>query len=184
MVVASSVVFLASCANPVNRVTSDRDAETCVTAERDRRLDVAEEACYRALVNVDLGNLGPELKSQRLYNLARIKRLRSKPAEAEDLLKQSLALEEKLSSPTDPKIGQRLIELSLNLAAQNKWSEGRQYLERALPVSDQLLASGSRNTAEVRKFVILVLTAYGEHFRNANQPRVAERFEKEAAALR
>ena len=57
---------LGGCANPVNRVTSANYAEDCSVAEQNGRLDIAEEACYRALVNVDWGNLGPELKSQRL----------------------------------------------------------------------------------------------------------------------
>lgn len=65
-------VALAGCANPINRVTSDNYSEACYYAEQRGQLQEAEQACYRALVNVDLGNLGPELKSQRLYSLGRI----------------------------------------------------------------------------------------------------------------
>lgn len=78
-----ALALLSACANPINRVTSDNYAETCSIAEDNGKLDVAEQACYRALVNVDLGNLGPELKSQRLYNLGRIKQRLSKYSEAE-----------------------------------------------------------------------------------------------------
>ncbi len=49
----SIVCSLSGCANPVNRVTSDNYAEDCSAAEQSGRLDIAEEACYRALVNVD-----------------------------------------------------------------------------------------------------------------------------------
>jgi len=35
-------------------------------AEQAGDLCMAEQLCYRALVNVDWGNLGPELKSERL----------------------------------------------------------------------------------------------------------------------
>src|SRR5690242_3491155 len=103
-----SLLLLGGCANPLNRATSDRYSDMCSSAERGGDLTTAEQACYRALVNVDMGNLGPELKSQRLYNLGRIKRRVAKYEEAEDLFKQSLVIEEKLSPPTDPKIGRRL----------------------------------------------------------------------------
>ena len=131
------VTLLPGCANPINRVTSDDYAQTCALAERNNRLEVAEEACYRALVNVDLGNLGDELKSQRLYNLGRIKRQLAKFAEAEQLFKSSLSIEEKLSPPLSPKVGRRLVELAVSLAGQGKWVEGAQYLERALPMAEQ-----------------------------------------------
>ena len=70
----SLLALATSCANPLNQVTSDQYSQTCVEAERKGEFAVAEEACYRALVNVDLGNLGEVEKSQKMYNLARIKR--------------------------------------------------------------------------------------------------------------
>ena len=148
-----------------------------MTAERNNRLDVAEQACYRALVNVDIGNLGPELKSNRLYNLGRIKRQLAKFSEAEDLFRQSLSIQETLSSPTDPKLARRLFELANVLAAQDKWSEGSPFLERAIPVSDQLV--GGERLAAVQ-----ILVWYGTYFRKANQPQIAERFESKAATLK
>lgn len=175
-IVVIGLLLLSACANPLNRATSDRYADTCATAETNGRLDVAEQACYRALVNVDWGNLGPELKSQRLYNLGRIKRKLSKFGEAEDLFKQSLAIEEKLSSPTDPKIGRRLIELSATLAGQGKWDEGAQYLEKAAPISAQY-------TGNERSFAALAFSEFAKQLR-ASQPKVAERFDGYAAALK
>jgi len=172
----SAIILLGSCANPVNQATSDNYAETCATAERNRRLDVAEQACYRALVNVDLGNLGPDLKSQRLYNLGRIKRQLSKFGEAEDLFRQSLAIEEKLSSSSDPKIGRRLIELSVSLAGQSKWAEGAQYLERAAPISTQYAGAE-------RSFAAVAFSEYAKQFRTT-EPQLAARFDGYAAALR
>src|SRR3712207_559004 len=53
------------------------------------------------------------------------------------LFKQSLAIEEKLSIPSDVKIGRRLVELSVSLAGQDKWTEGSHYLARAIPISNQ-----------------------------------------------
>lgn len=175
--ILAGALVLGGCANPINRATSDNYAETCATAEQNGRLQVAEEACYRALVNVDWGNLGPELKSQRLYNLGRIKRQLAKFSEAEQLFRESLTIEEKLSNPTDPKIGRRLVELSVSLAGQDKWSEGAQYLERALPTAHQFSGQERSYTAEVLK-------QYGKKLRTMNQTALAERFENTATTLR
>jgi tetratricopeptide (TPR) repeat protein len=132
---AATVVTGAGCANPVNRVTSDRYAETCDVAERAGDFAVAEQACYRALVNVDWGNLGPELKSQRLYNLARNKKHLEKFDEAIALLRQSLAIEEKLSGPTSLQTGRRLIELAANESQVGRWSDGADDLDRAVDIA-------------------------------------------------
>lgn len=175
--VIAGALVLVGCANPINRVTSDNYAETCATAEQNGRLQVAEEACYRALVNVDWGNLGPELKSQRLYNLGRIKLQLAKFSEAEQLFKESLSVEEKLSNSTDQKIGRRLVVLSVSLAGQDKWGEGAKYLERALPVIPQFSGKERSNSAEILK-------QYGKHLKIDNQTTLAERFENAANALR
>ncbi len=172
-----SLFFLAACANPINRATSDNYAETCSVAESNGRLDVAEEACYRALVNVDWGNLGPELKSQKLYNFARIKRRLSKFSEAEALLKESLQIEEKLAAPSRLRIGRRLVELSTNLAGENKWAEGAPFLDRASTMTDQF-------SQQERAFMAEILALYGKHLRSVNEIALADRFEAKAAALR
>lgn len=175
--VLAGALILVGCANPINRVTSDNYAETCAVAEQNGRFQIAEEACYRALVNVDWGNLGPELKSQRLYNLGRIKLQLAKFSEAEQLFKESLAVEEKLSNSTDQKIGRRLVVLSVSLAGQDKWGEGAKYLERALPIVPRFSGKERSNSAEVLK-------QYGKHFRSENQTALAERFENAESTLR
>jgi tetratricopeptide (TPR) repeat protein len=176
-IIVVGAVLLAGCANPVNRVTSDNYTETCTVAEQNGRLQAAEETCYRALVNVDWGNLGPELKSQRLYNLGRIKRQLAKFSEAEQLFKESLAIEAKLSTPSDQKIGRRLVELSVSLAGQDKWAEGAQYLERMLPIASQF-------TGQERVYTAEVLNQYSKRLSTSNQAALADRFAASAAALR
>ncbi len=121
---------LSACANPLNRVTADRYTDECGEAEHSGNLKAAEELCGRALTNVDWGNLGPDVRSEKLYNLGRIKRQLGKFAEAEQLLKQSLSLEEPLSGASSIKVGRRLAELSVTLAAQDKWPEGFPFVER------------------------------------------------------
>lgn len=168
--------LLAGCMNPVNKATSDNYAEQCVQAEQSGDLVTAEKACYRALVNVDMGNLGDELKSQRLYNLALIKRQLGKFNEAEDLLKTSIEIEKKLSGPTDPKIGRRYAELSVNLAAQNKWSEGVHFVKGLLPMVDQYASSE-------KQFVKEILLKYSENQGQAGNNKIADEFKESAMRL-
>lgn len=170
------IIFIAGCANPLNRVTSDRYAEECTRAENRGNLAVAEQACYRALVNVDWGNLGEGLKSERLYNLARIKRRLYKFSEAEELLKQSLEIQEKLTGPSSPKIGRRLAELSVNLAGQDKWSEGVPLVERLMTMTD--LFSGHE-----KDFIKEILQKYSEHLIEIGNEEKANLFSVKANKL-
>lgn len=172
------VAIVVGCANPLNQATSNRYGGACSEAERNGQLDVAEQACYRALMNVDWGNLGPEEKSQRLYNLARIKRRLAKFSEAEDLLKQSLVIEEKQSPQSEIKIGRRLVELSVNYAAQDKWNEGAKCLDRILTTMVQNFSGQDRN------FTSQVFSQYGKKMRETNQMELAERYEAASAALK
>ncbi len=127
-------VGLTGCANPLNQVTEERYTAQCVEAEHANALSAAEQACTRALANVAMGNLSKTDESQDLYNLARIKRRLSKFAEAEQLLRKSMEIEASLSGAQSVQAGRRLVELSVNLAAQDKWDEGVSTLERARPM--------------------------------------------------
>jgi len=177
VIISFALISLAGCvSNPLNRVTSDRYSETCSVAERHGNLGVAEEACYRALVNTYWGNLGDELKSEKLYNLARIKRQLSKFSEAESLLEQSLEIEEARSEVVNEKIGRRLVELSINLAAMGRWEEGALSLERVVPIADQY--SGSEKDT-----IIMVFIEYGKHFSQSEQEKKANQFISQARNL-
>jgi tetratricopeptide (TPR) repeat protein len=163
--------FLAAgCSNPLNRVTSDRYAATCVDAEDAGDLATAEQACYRAAVNVDWGNLGPELKSERLYNLARIKRKVGKLDEAEALFRQSLELEEQLSGPTSEKSGRRAAELARAYYVKEQYEQGLPLVERLLPIAEGF--SGGE-----RKFVAALFHLYAAELRAMGRNEQAAVFE-------
>ena len=161
------VFVIAGCANPVNQVTADNYQETCFAAERSGNLDVAEEACSRALANVNWGNLGALEESQKRYHLSKIKRVLGKFAEAEALLKQSLVLEEGLNPKSELRIGRRSVELAVALAGQGKWAEGAEHLSRAY---------GARNeySASEKSYMALVLQKYAEELRKSNEQRAAD----------
>ena len=172
-----AALSLAGCANPLNQATSDRYADQCASAESGGRLAEAEQACYRAAVNVEWGNLGPELKSQRLYNFGRIKRKVGKYSEAEGILKESLAVEETLTGPSSLKIGRRLIEISAALAEQKRWEEGTPYLKRVIPI-------GSGFSGSERSFIRLVYIEYSKALRGlGKREEEARGFEDAARAL-
>jgi len=137
------------CANPVNQATSDRYSQACLDAQRNNQLSTAEQACYRALVNVDWGNLGETQKSQKMYNLARVKRSLQKFDEAEKLYWESLAIEEKQAQPSNEKIGRRLAELSLVYAQQNKFDEGLAFVQRLRPLADTYQGNEKKTMAAI-----------------------------------
>lgn len=143
------VALVSGCANPLNQATSDRYSQTCAEGERNGNLSVAEQACYRALVNVDLGNLGDVQKSQKMYNLARIKRHLRKFDEAETLYKESIAIEEKQTPVSSERIGRRLAELAIVYGEQKRFGEGLPYVERLFPLADTYNGNEKRTVAAI-----------------------------------
>ncbi len=154
------VVLLSGCANPLNRATSDRYADQCVNAENAGRLDIAEEACYRAAVNVEWGNLGDELKSERLYNLARVKRRLGKLDEAERYLIETIKIEEALAPPRRIRMGRRLRELSVIYYEQKRYQLALPSLKQLLPISH--LYSGEERTFLANLFHYYAIELSGE----------------------
>jgi hypothetical protein len=155
--------LLGGCANPVNQVTEERYTDQCVEAESVNALPAAEMACARALANVSMGNLSKTEESQDLYNLGRIKRRLSKFSEAEQLQRQSLEIETALSGNTSVQSGRRLVELSVNLAAQDKWDEAVATIERARPMFGLF-------NAQERDFVKGAYQHYGAHYSSNGNP--------------
>jgi len=89
------------------------------------------------------------------------------------LLKTSIEIESKLSGPTDPKIGRRYAELSVNLAAQNKWNEGVPFVKGLLPMVDQYAPSE-------KQFIKGILLKYSENQSQAGNNKIADEFKESA----
>jgi hypothetical protein len=147
-----SAWFFVGCANPLNQATSNRYGDACAEAEDNNRLDIAEQACYRSLVNVDWGNLGDQQKSQRMYNLARIKRKLHKFEEAERLYKDSLAIEEQQTIKSNENIGRRLAELAILYQQRGTMNDGVAYVERLYPLADIFKGSERKTVAAIYYF--------------------------------
>ncbi len=155
IVLAAILLSLVGCANPLNQATSIRYSDACREAELNGRLDIAEQACYRALVNVDWGNLGEIQKSDRLYDLGRIKRQLGKFVEAEELYIASLAIEDKQIPPNYEKTGRRLAELAILY-------EQMQIPESGMPYVQRLYGIPYEYTGQERVVVAAVLYVYAE----------------------
>jgi len=177
LVIACLPVLAAGCAGAPNQAVPGKYATACAEAGLSGRLDVAEKACTREMEDAGWNTLGAEQKSQKLYNLARIKEQLSKYPEAEDLLRASLAVEERLSPPSPLRIVRRLIALAVNVAAQQRWERGVYYLDRAIPLAPEL-------PAQERAYLSRVLSQYARKLREWNQVALAERYEAAATALR
>ena len=117
---------------------SDRFFRECLAAWADNNIGLADELCYKSLMHPDVNTISPDAKSQRLYNYAQLKRMLGNWDGAEELLRESLAIEEKRTGGTlDLPLARRLAELSIAFAAQSKWPEGVQTIERLFPVAGQ-----------------------------------------------
>jgi tetratricopeptide (TPR) repeat protein len=162
------IIMLSGCvSNPLNQVTSERYSEMCAKYESAGDYYSAEQACYRAYVNTEWGNLDNELKSQKLYNLARIKRPLSKFAEAESLLKNSIKIEKSLKKTNQVRIGRRSVELAVNYAAQDKWTEALETIKTVIPTI------GKYSQSE-QNYIFTVLNHFGEHFNEVGKHEEAE----------
>lgn len=155
---------------------SDRFFRECRAAWADNNIGLADELCYKSLSHPDLAAVEPGAKSQRLYNYAQLKRMLGNWEGAEELLRESLAIEEKRAgSSIDLPLARRLAELSIALAAQSRWTEGVQMIERLFPAAG-LFQGGER-------------AAVGELFRNyvpqvalAGKPDLARQLEQFSAS--
>ncbi|WP_040570674.1 hypothetical protein [Methyloversatilis thermotolerans] len=118
---------------------SDRFFRECRAAWANNQIGSADELCYKSLTASDFKEVPAESRSLRIYNYAQLKRMIGNWEAAEELLLESLALEDVriAGKPLDLPYARRLAELSIAYAAQDKWPEGLKTLERLLPVADQ-----------------------------------------------
>ncbi len=145
-------------------------------AQRAGRLDIAEQACYRALVNVDWGHLGDEQKSMRMYNLATVKRQLGKYDEAEKLYKDSLAIEEKQAQPSNERIGRRLAEIAMVYGERGQFQAGLPYVER-------LFALGDIYQGNEKRSVAVVFYAYSEELQKKQSNELGKKLATKAREM-
>jgi tetratricopeptide (TPR) repeat protein len=170
-----TALLLSACADFLAKPSVGEYAAACRVAVRINRLEDAERECYLAYTNSNWQS-EPKEKSLRLYELGMVKQRLGKFAEAEPLLKESLEIEQALSSSSKV-VGQRLIGLSGAYAGQGKWAEGTETLERLIPIATLF-------PRQDRLKISLLLEQYSKHLKRANQQLpLAKRFATTAAIL-
>ncbi len=127
-------------------------------------MQVAAEACYRAYVNVEWGNLGPDTKSEKLYNFGRVLRKSGRYTDAKEALMRSLAEEEKLSGKNSIKSGRRMAELSATYLELNQFEDGSKYLDAVLPIAAQY-------TKNEKQFIATLLYFYGKNLKDTQKAK-------------
>lgn len=170
-------VFLAlasACDDAASRL--DAEARVCKRALEIGELELAEKHCQLAVGDPADDVLAPQVRSERLYKLASIKRQLTKYNEAADLLGQSLTLEQTLSGSASPQVARRHLEMSLILAGQGQWQDGALLLEQTVPVADQLDDDEKRTLANILK-------RYAAQLQKSRQTEQAARLLAAAASL-
>lgn len=129
---------------------SDQLFKECRAAWAANNIGSADELRYRSLTAPDFKDVPLESRSQRIYNYAQLKRMLGNWDDAEELLRESIALEEqRVGDKPDLPFARRLAELSIALAAQGKWTEGIQVVERLLPLADGFTGNERAAVAEL-----------------------------------
>ncbi len=157
-----------------DRAQYDNHSAACDAAQRQGLLALAVKACGQAVVAAESAGLPAATKSQALYRLGRLKRQQGKFVQAEALLSRSLGEEATLDTA---QIGDRLIELSLSLAGQGRWSEGALILQRLITLLDNLPETPRADTVNI-------IHRYRIQLNKTGRSELASRLEAAAAKLK
>ena len=174
-IVALTAIVFVGCDARNARQDFDRQIEVCTAGERNGVLDAAADACGAALSIATENDYAPKEISALSLRLGRIERQRGRFRAAEVLVRASLDYEAESGESED--VALCLIELSLSLAGQNRWSEGVAMLERAAPQVSGL-------TGEDRQAAANVFAGYSSQLHKAGQAASAAKFADLASELR
>jgi|GEM_PF-1617550 len=154
-------------------VDSHQYVESCIEAEQDGRLEAAEEACQQAAAATGLND---SLKSQRLYNLARIKRRLGKDDQAAELFRQSLKIEQQQPQPSQKKIGRRLAGLAIVYGKLDRFDDGLPYVQQLIPLADVYPEREKRTLAGIFYF-------YSQELQEKAPPAVLKQLKRKSLEM-
>ena len=180
-VVILLVLLGTSCASYLNRTTAIRYTQRGDAALGANNLLLAHENYRRALINVELADLGPILKSTARYRLGRASGLLCQHQEAEHLLKRSLQDLEPLESSAETSAyrSRRLFALANLAYDRGLYRDAASYFGRAVPLADEL---AGQDTHPMRYAEIL--DRYADALGHAGQRAAAAQTAKRAADMR
>jgi tetratricopeptide (TPR) repeat protein len=177
--VMASIIVLGGCANPVNQRTAMNYFEWGLKAEAARDYPLAERNYYRALVNAQVGHSPDEGVSAAMYKLGTMKAHLCKYEEAEKLLLESLALQEKATGPENEETAVRLFVLG------TFYSNHKQY-ESSLPYYQRFFSIVKKLGLETRDPIAIsnALKEYSYALEKAGHEAEAKNVREEAEELR
>jgi tetratricopeptide (TPR) repeat protein len=133
-----ALALMAGCANPINQKTASNYYESAVDAEIRGDFVFAERQYERALINARLGHSPDAGVSAAMYGVGRMKGYLCKFDEAEPLLLESLALEEKVTGPESGITTKRLFELARFYYDRGQFEKSIPYFARGIPAVEKL----------------------------------------------
>lgn len=135
---AFALLILTGCANPVVDHTWSRYTNAGNVERARGNLTAAEEAHRRAVINAQIGHLGPEKEAIALHNLALVKRDLCKLGEAEQLFRRALELREKNPGTPTANLTGTIFESAQLQYDRGHYAEATALMERGLPFIEQM----------------------------------------------
>ena len=129
-----TIFLLTGCATAINQKNAEFYHQAGLQAEWAGDYVLAERNFSRALINAQSGNSPKAGISMAKYNLGRIKGYLCKNDESEQLLLDSLTLEEEVTGSESAVTSKRLFELARFYYDNGVYNESAMYYERAIPV--------------------------------------------------
>ena len=184
-IILGLVYFCISClagcgANPLNQATYYRYIEQGDAAIDARNWGGAEIAYYRALMNVEWGNLDPSFEIRALYGLGLANRSLGKLNESEELFKKALVIAEQLYGRDGFRTSYVIAELVRVLYMAEKYDEGALLLVRLEPIILQHKHDYSEHT---KLFFKETYKRYAEELSKQGRLKEAEKFKKISDSL-
>lgn len=130
-------IFLFSCANPINARTYSNYYKAGFKAEQEKDFERAQKMYGRALVNAEIGHLGPLYTSSIKYDLGRIAGYLCNYEEAEKLLLEALKLELENNGKLRH-ICMRYFELARLNFDQGRYEQAIKFFEQGIPIAKML----------------------------------------------
>jgi tetratricopeptide (TPR) repeat protein len=134
----AACVVLAGCASAINLKTADDYFQAGLQAEQAGDYPRSREAFRRALINAKMGDVPPAFVSAVTYNLGRMTGYTCDFVQAEQLLLESLKLEQALPAPGPINITKRLAELARLYQDLQRHDESASFYARGVPELERL----------------------------------------------
>lgn len=154
--------LISGCANPVNKYTARRYYNAGLEAERTGNLAAARENYRRALINAQIGLLGPESEADAAGKLARIQGNLCEHDEAEKTFLFALEAKEKAFGKNDFRTFPTRLELAQFTFDIGKFDKAVTYYEKAFEIGgSQIEISMPQGYADVLGEYAIALAKVG-----------------------